>query len=223
MDLIKSYDFFKPSMCKGRTHIIGCGSVGSTLAELIARTGYTKFSLYDFDNIEAHNLANQPFRNSHIGRNKAEVTAEMICEINPEAAKDIRVFKDGWSDQPLSGCVFLCVDSMKVRNAISRGNASNRSIKTMFDFRTRLTDAQHYAADWNNPEQVSNFIKSMDFTDEDAHKETPVSACGVELSVASTVRTICSYGVTNWMNFYKNGNLKVMIIADAFDYNTIAV
>ena len=37
MDLSKSYDFFQPSMTDGRIHIIGCGSVGSALAELLVR------------------------------------------------------------------------------------------------------------------------------------------------------------------------------------------
>ena len=36
MDLSKSYEFFDPSAVKGRVHIVGCGSVGSSLAENIA-------------------------------------------------------------------------------------------------------------------------------------------------------------------------------------------
>ena len=61
MDLSKSYEFFKPEMCEERIHIIGCGSVGSTVAENIARFGLTKITLYDFDYVEQHNIANQMF------------------------------------------------------------------------------------------------------------------------------------------------------------------
>ena len=39
MDLIKSYDFFKPESCSDRIHIIGCGAVGSTVAENLIRFG----------------------------------------------------------------------------------------------------------------------------------------------------------------------------------------
>ena len=42
MDLSKSYEFFQPEKYDGRIHIIGCGSVGSTLAENLARCGVTK-------------------------------------------------------------------------------------------------------------------------------------------------------------------------------------
>lgn len=34
MDLSKSYEFFKPEMCRERIHIIGCGAIGSTVAEI---------------------------------------------------------------------------------------------------------------------------------------------------------------------------------------------
>ena len=39
MDLSKSYDVFQPEKLKGRINIIGCGSVGSTIVELLARYG----------------------------------------------------------------------------------------------------------------------------------------------------------------------------------------
>ena len=42
MDLSKSYDFFQPEKDNSRIHIVGCGSVGSTLAENLARCGVTK-------------------------------------------------------------------------------------------------------------------------------------------------------------------------------------
>ena len=42
LNLSKSYDFFKPEAVRERIHIIGCGSVGSTVAELLARFGLTK-------------------------------------------------------------------------------------------------------------------------------------------------------------------------------------
>ena len=38
MNLAKSLDVFSPHDVKGRIHIIGCGSVGSTIAELLEQT-----------------------------------------------------------------------------------------------------------------------------------------------------------------------------------------
>ena len=78
MNLSKSFEFFDPAKCKGRIHIIGCGSVGSTVAELLARFGITDFVLYDFDTVEPHNIVNQMFTAKHIYKPKVEALKEML-------------------------------------------------------------------------------------------------------------------------------------------------
>lgn len=218
MDLSKSYEFFKPEMLESRVHIIGCGSVGSTVAENLARFGITKMTLYDFDKVEAHNLANQMFRSADVGRLKVEAVADMLCEINPDCEHELKLVPDGWTGQRLSGYVFLCVDNIDLRREIATKFKDNPYVKGMFDFRTRLTDAQHYAADWSDHNMVEAFLNSMAFSHDEAKKETPVSACNVELSVATTIRLIVACGVSNFVNFVKGEPLKKLILADAFHF-----
>lgn len=219
MDLVKSIDYFDPCDVTGRCHIIGCGSVGSTVAELLIRLGITKISLYDFDTVSAHNLANQMFFHSDIKRLKTEAVKDMLCKINPEAENEIIIHNNGWTENSrLNGYVFLCVDNIDLRREIVTKNRFNQSIKAMFDFRTRLEDAQHYAADWSKQDLIENLLKSMDFSHEEAHAATPVTACNVEMGVAPTVRIICSLGVSNFMNFIRKGELKKLILNDAFNF-----
>jgi len=218
LNLAKSYDFFKPEEVKERIHIIGCGSIGSTVAELLARFGLTKITLYDFDKVEPKNLANQLFRQEHVGVEKTKALAEMLCEINPEAKDAIKIAAHGYVAQKLSGYVFLCVDNIDLRREIATANKDNAYIKAMFDFRTRLTDAQHYAANWSDMKMVDDFLNSMNFSHEDAVEETPMSACNVTLSVAPTIRIISALGVANFVNFAKGAGLKKFIQMDAFSF-----
>ena len=218
LNLSKSYDFFKPEEVTERIHIIGCGSVGSTVAELLARFGLTKLTLYDFDKVEPKNLANQMFRQEHVGMTKVDALAHMLCEINPEIKATIRVASHGYVSQKLSGYVFLAVDNIDLRREIATANKDNTYVKAMFDFRTRLVDAQHYAADWGNTKMVDDFIRSMSFSHEEAVAETPVSACNTTLSVAPTIRTICSLGIANFINYAKGAGLKKFIQLDAFSF-----
>jgi len=218
LNLAKSYDFFKPEDCRERIHIIGCGSVGSAVAELLARFGLTKLTLYDFDKVEPKNLANQLYRQEHVGMLKTTALTVMLREINPEIMGGIKTEPDGYTGQKLSGYVFLCVDNIELRREIATANKDNPYIRAIFDFRTRLEDAQHYAADWSDMKAVDDFIRSMDFTHEEAAAETPVSACNVTLSVAPTIRTICSLGVSNFVNFVKGGGVKKFIQIDAFKF-----
>lgn len=67
-----------------RILVAGCG-LGSNVAVLAARTGFSNFMLADGDTVELSNLNRQAFRLNHIGMNKARVTAELISEINSEA------------------------------------------------------------------------------------------------------------------------------------------
>lgn len=218
MDLSKSYEFFQPEKNDDRIHIIGCGSVGSTVAENLARCGVTKFTLWDFDMVEPHNLANQMFRQKDVGVSKVEALLDILCEINPDIKDDVKLQTEGWKGQRLSGYVFLCVDNIDLRREIVEKHMDNPYIKAMFDFRTRLEDAQHYAADWSDYKMKKDFLASMNFSHDEAKEETPVSACNVTLSVCPTVRIICAYGVANFMNFWNGRPIKKLILADAFSF-----
>ena len=218
MDLSKSYDFFKPEAHDARIHIIGCGSVGSTVAENLARSGVVNFDLWDFDVVEPKNLANQMFRQKDVGVTKVEALSDILAEINPQVKDFLRIHGEGWKGQQLSGFVFLCVDSIELRKEIVEKHFDSPYIRAMFDFRTRLTDAQHYAADWDDYRMKKDFLASMNFSHEEAKEETPVSACNVTLSVCPTVRIICAYGVSNFMNFWNGKPIKKLILADAFDF-----
>lgn len=207
MNLAKSLDVFSPHDVKGRIHIIGCGSVGSTIAELLARYGLTNFTLYDFDTVEKKNIVNQMFFDPQVGQPKVEALRDILCAINPEAKNDIRLEPSGWNGQPLSGYVFLAVDNIEIRQKIVDANRFNTFIKAMFDVRTALFDAQLYAADWSDPNQVKEFRATMNFTHVEATAQVPVSACGTTLGVAPTVRVAACYTVTNFQNFIKKGEL----------------
>ena len=222
MNLVKSQDYFNPIDVTSRCHIIGCGSVGSTVAELLIRLGITKISLYDFDVVSAHNLANQIFRQHDIGKTKGEALLGILTEINPDIKDDVKLEPKGWQGKNLSGYIFLCVDNIDLRRKFVEQHMDSPYVKAMFDFRTRLEDAQHYAADWSNADMKKDLLASMQFTHEEAKEETPVSACNVTLSVCPTVRIICAYGVANFMNFWNGKPLKKLILADAFKFDVMA-
>lgn len=219
MNLAKSFEFFDPETCKGRIHIIGCGSVGSTVAELLARFGLVNFNLYDFDTVEEHNLVNQMFIVDDIGELKVEATFKHLVDINPEIQKTAKLYANGYTGQKLAGYVFLCVDNIDLRRKIVEENRYNPNIKAMFDFRTALTNGQHYAANWSDDNHINALLDTMDFSHEEAEKNVPMSACKVSLCVAPTVRLVSMVGVTNFINFVKDGNIATCILTDPFTFD----
>lgn len=216
MDLSKSYEYFQPETVEDRIHIVGCGSVGSTLAENMARVGLTKFTLWDFDEVEPHNIVNQMFTQKHIGKPKVEALKDIILSINPEAADDIQIEPKGWKGKMLSGYIFLAVDNIELRKEIVERHFDSPYVKAVFDFRTLLESGQHYAADWTDQNMKNILLSTMQFTHAEAQEETPVSACGVVLGVNTTVRMICEWGVNNFINFVKGRGIWRMVNCDGF-------
>ena len=220
MNLNKHFEFFDPTNITDEIHIIGCGAIGSTAAELLTRLGFPKLHLYDFDTVSDHNITNQMFRMKDIGKTKIEALSEILKDINPDIILELH--PEGWNEYSrVTGCIFIAVDSIDIRKEIIQTYRFDQSIKFVTDCRMRLTDAQCYAADWSKEKDITKLYNSMDFTAEEAKAATPVSACGTTLSVTPTVRTIVSLCVSNFINYLKNITIKNMIMIDAFAMNIV--
>ena len=216
MDLSKSYDYFQPEKDDARVHIVGCGSVGSTVAENLARCGVTKMTLWDFDFVEPHNICNQMFRQQDVGKLKVEALKDILTDINPDIVDELELKPEGWRGKLMSGYIFLAVDNIELRRTIVEKHMNSPFVKAVFDFRTLLESAQHYAADWSDLKMKQDLLKSMQFSHDEAAEETPVSACGVTLGVATTVRLVCALGVNNYINFVKGNGIWKFCQIDGF-------
>ena len=217
MDLSKSYDFFQPEKDNSMIHIIGCGSVGSTIAENLARCGVTKMTLYDFDRVEKRNIVNQMFRQQDIGKLKVEALRDIIVDINPDAANTIKIKPEGWQGKMLSGYVFLCPDNIELRRKFVEQHMNHPFLKAVFDVRTALTGAQMFGADWDDFKMKQDLLNSMQFSHEEVAADTPVSACGVTLGVVTTVRLICALCVNNYIKFTKGEGIWKFVQMDGFN------
>ena len=219
MNLSKSLEYLDPiNDVEGSIHVIGVGAMGSRVVELLARLGIPKLHVWDMDIVEDKNITNQVYYATQIGKKKTDAIEEICKMINPK----IDIIKHGqYTDQALSGYIFLCVDSIELRYKIASGNKDNKNIKAMFDTRMRLEDAQSYAAKWDDAQQKKMFLSSMEFTDEEAKDATPVSACGTALSVASTVVSTAAFTVSNFINLVRKSKCDSMIFTNAFEFTIV--
>ena len=222
MNISKSADFFNPTEITEKIHIIGCGAVGSTLAEMLVRMGCSNLVLYDFDIVTPHNMANQMFFNKHIDLPKLDALSEILININPDV--ELTLIKEGWKpNTKLDGYVFLAVDDIALRRNIVEENIMNGNITAMFDFRMGLDSGEHFAADWQSTKDKTDLLAGMQFTTEEAAENTPRNACGTSLNIISTVRTLVSYGITNFIKMYKSNkqDFKHIIMINVITNNIV--
>lgn len=215
INIQKHMDFFDPTELEAQVHLIGCGAIGSHLAEQMARLGISNVHLWDFDTVSAHNIANQNFRDKDIGILKAHALEEIMKEINPEI--EITIHDNGWKEGArLSGWIFLAVDNIDTRREIIQDNIDNPYIKGYCDIRMGLTDSQIYFV--TNHKQIDLLLGTMNFTHEEAKENVPVSACGMSLSVIPTIKFATAIAISNWINCLKETEFYNFIMTDAFNF-----
>lgn len=104
--------------------VFGIGGVGSFVCEGLARSGIGNFILIDYDKIDESNINRQIIATTKtIGRYKAELMAERILEINPNA--NVEIYKEFYMADCESNIITEdltyavdCVDTIMAKIAI---------------------------------------------------------------------------------------------------------
>ncbi|MFK5953018.1 MAG: sulfur carrier protein ThiS adenylyltransferase ThiF [Desulfobacterium sp.] len=68
--------------------IAGAGGIGSSVANLLVRSGVRHLTLVDFDRVDASNLNRQFYFHDQIGMNKTAMLARNLKRINPQVNID---------------------------------------------------------------------------------------------------------------------------------------
>ena len=76
--LLETMELAGKSVC-----LVGCGSLGGTIALELARAGVGRFFLFDMDTLEPANLSRHVAGVDELGRNKAYVMERRIRSVNP--------------------------------------------------------------------------------------------------------------------------------------------
>lgn len=211
LDIIKHLEFFNPTTVDSDVHVIGVGAVGSYIALQLAKLGVKRVHLWDFDTVEEHNIPNQVYTQKDLGRKKTEAIRDHMLDNNPEMEI---VLHEKYEAQPISGYVFMEVDSVELRLNILEINEFNKSIKYVFDGRIGLATGQVFSIDWHNSAAIENYRKLCSFKDSDA--DVAVSACGTTLSVAPSVLLTAAEAVASFINAIKGEKVSSMTMFDAF-------
>ncbi|MBQ8553507.1 MAG: tRNA threonylcarbamoyladenosine dehydratase [Alistipes sp.] len=113
-----------------RAHVlvVGLGGVGAYAAEMIARAGVGRMTIADADTVSATNINRQLIAlHSTIGREKSDLMAERLRDINPEIELTVinRFIKDDETDALLDSARFDfvvdAIDTLSPKLALIKG------------------------------------------------------------------------------------------------------
>jgi len=185
--------------------LVGVGASGSYVAYMLAKLGWGDssnghgvLSVWDGDIVEDHNLCNQIYEPSHVGKTKVAALDEIIfracgfhIETHHEMVTDQQELKS-------SKYIFLLTDTMK-----SRGEIFEKCIKYSFntdlviETRMGLDDGRVYAFNPNNMDETDAWKRTL-YSDEEASE----SLCGAQSSIVTTAMFTASLAVWRLLHHF---------------------
>ena len=178
MEFLRQLDLVSPETLDIPVHLVGCGGIGSFTALVLSKMGVRHLSLYDPDGIEEHNLPNQLFRVSDVGRPKVEALREILEEFAglPVEAQPVEVER-----QRMAGVVISGVDTMRARKTIWQQCIRYRAaILRYIDARMGAEVARIYAVKPTDPGDIRFYEKTL-YHDEEA-EAIPCTAAAIVYS-----------------------------------------
>ena len=107
-------------------HVIGAGGIGSMTTLLLAKMGAQNITVYDFDDLEDHNISNQTYHFDDVGKPKVEALRDLIHAME---GFEINIHNEKFTgeEEDLSGIVVIGVDNMAARKEIYENLSVNFS------------------------------------------------------------------------------------------------
>jgi molybdopterin/thiamine biosynthesis adenylyltransferase len=223
INIMRHESVFDPNQHPYPIHIIGVGATGSHVFASLVGLGCKNISVYDYDVVEEHNLANQIYMGSDVGSPKVDACKRYYCNklgISEDKIpvtmqfNNVRVTQSFVSESSFSGIVFLLTDTMTSRrllfNALTSGHTSGEfhpdrsgsTLATALIIETRMgaTHGNIYTVNPYSTEQRNAWLSTL--VDDENEDLIEVSPCGTALSVGPTASLIANYAVWQMMQFF---------------------
>jgi len=206
-------EIFNPDLFHTPVHIIGVGASGSWVALMLAKLGVSQIHVWDFDQLEDHNLCNQAFKRTQVGQDKVDAVREVCAEMSEIEVIIHHDAVDG--NTPLTGIVFVLTDTMSSRAEIWRGALKYKAnVKLVIETRMGLDMCRIYNVNPTDLDQIKGYESTFSYDDSQAE----VSACGTSKSVITSAVTVASIAVRQMLNFINEKDMPNEIIYD-FAFN----
>lgn len=199
LNTVRHEEVFSPTAFGNkRVDVIGAGATGSRIALSLAKLGVSNLHVWDFDTVESHNITNQAFRLTDIGKPKVEALAEIVKEATGLEIVQHPEKVDG--TQKLAEVVFVLTDTMASRKEIfEKGLKLKPWTKIFFETRMGIADGRIYSV---NPLKPTEYKAYADTLYEDEVSEE--SACGGKISVGPTAEAVSAAAVWQFILWWKH-------------------
>ena len=174
---------------KAKVLLLGCGALGSNLADLLAKQGYHSLTCLDFDVVEDRNFGTQAFGKMDIGRNKAvQVQTNVLRRIGVKIeAVSKKLTQDNVKILKPFDVVVDMFDNWESRELV-RDYCFSNNVSCV---RSGMAAMGFLGIKWATNESFKSFPEAQ--AEDDAPCEYPLAANLVSLCVGMTAEVVNRY------------------------------
>ncbi len=187
---------FDPDLSRP-VHLIGAGSVGSLVANMLVRVGVTDLTVWDDDFVDSHNVGPSLYGVRDIGCYKVSRLKAII-----ERTTDVRikVMCQKYAGEQLRGTVIACVDTMEARQLIWNAVRKKIGVELLIDTRTGERFVQVFAVRPCMQSDIEGYEPFLAYSTDEASRQM----CGLHSIIYIASRT-ASIAVEALSNFWSSG------------------
>lgn len=198
VDPLRHRSVFSPDKfgCR-QIDVIGAGATGSRIAMELAKLGVQNLHVWDFDEVEEHNIANQVFGVGDIGKSKVEALAERI---ENDTGLKIEAHNEEVTGRHILGSiVFLLTDTMSSRKAIWEGALRYKpAVNAVIETRMGRDEGRVYTLSPTSPPEIELWESTL-CEDEEASD----SLCGARVTVGPTAVLVTAYAIWAFIRWFE--------------------
>ncbi len=167
---MRQLDIFDPAKHQVPVSIIGAGGIGSIVALALGKMGLDQLDVYDFDEVNEHNVPNQMFRPDQLGERKVSALQEVVDDLTGVSIEPINE-KIGENGNAIrrGGVVVSAVDSMEARTKIWESVKMNPKYQLFLDGRLGGEEIHLYTVNPCDPDHIKAYEATL-FPDEEAEE-----------------------------------------------------
>lgn len=174
--------------------VVGVGSIGSHVAEALAKTGVGKLVLWDADKVESHNLPNQGFYLNDLGMSKVAAVEKRLEEgtgADIEAVPSF--FEEGAFGTRL---VVSALDSMAARKAVFKAFLLDPAAEVFIDGRMGSRFGKVFIVSKDDQKSVAFYMESLH---DDANAWTEPCTARSTIFCAYVIAGVMVATFVNWL------------------------
>lgn len=190
--------------------VIGAGAIGSFYSMTLAKMGFSDITVFDNDTIEEHNIANQIYPVTMIGKPKVEALSIVCMQYGGINLKPKKMF---WTPEKafLADIVVSAVDDMDVRKNIW-DFYKDKDIQCFIDGRMGAQVYRAYSVDMEDDREIKLYEESLY-----PQSEAAPEPCG-QKSIIFNVLQVAGAMLAMTKQFVRGEYRPVEVVYDAVNF-----